>query len=144
MSVTQKVTGSNAFSAVANTRLGDGIRATPASQSFSPILETSLAANVGAQDEGLRNDDWGTGSGRGRSKSFIPLGDEPVRLGRVKTSNEFSQALFEMQSREGQRGGITIPNASRSGTSIYEENMRVIAARFSGEKLTGGTFSRYY
>ncbi|MCF8480052.1 MAG: hypothetical protein K9H25_06445 [Rhodospirillum sp.] len=145
MSVTTKVTGStNAFSAVANTRFGDGIRATSASESFSPILESSAASNVGPQDESLRNDEWGTGTGQDRGRSVVPPSQDPVRLGGVKASNDFSQALFQAQSREASRGPVAVPNASRTGTTIYESNMRVIAARFSGEKLTGGTINRYY
>ncbi|WP_413203848.1 hypothetical protein [Rhodospirillum sp. A1_3_36] len=145
MSVTPKVTGTTtSFSAVTNTRYGDGLRATSASESFSPILETGASAHVGPQDEGLRNDEWGTGDGQGRGRPIVPLGEEPIRIGRIKTSNAFSQVLFAEQSHAAMRGMGTVPKASERGTSIYEANMRVIAARFTGEKLVGGTLNRYY
>jgi hypothetical protein len=145
MSVTPKVTGTTtSFASVASTRHGDGLRATSASESFSPILETNASAHVGPQEEGLRSDDWGTGTGQERGRPVVPLGEEPIRIGRIKTSNEFSQALFAERSHDETFGVGTVPNASEKGTSIYESNMRVIAARFTGEKLIGGSVNRYY
>ncbi|MBK1664337.1 hypothetical protein CKO38_08880 [Rhodospirillum rubrum] len=147
MSVTNKVTGaSSAFSAAANTRLGEGIRAATASQSFAPILEIAASAQSGPEESSLRNNDWGGTGAEGDVGKDTPsaLPNLPVRMGSVLASNSFSQILFDFRVREPSRSALPIRTASREGTDVYQSNIRVLAARFSGEKMTGTVVNRFY
>lgn len=151
MSVTTKVTGSPTVAAsTANARMGDGIRAAGSPQSFTPIAPIQSPAGAGSEEHGLRNqDDYGGGQGFGQSPYQGGGGlEDGVRFGSVRTSNAFSQAMFEMQSAldDGAPAPSRLPevDGNRFATGIYETNMRVVAARFAGEKLTGNTVNRYY
>ncbi|CCG09627.1 hypothetical protein [Pararhodospirillum photometricum] len=157
MAVTPKVTSSTTtYASAANTRLGDGIRATASPQAFSPITETPVSAEVSLKDQGLRNDEWG-------SKNFLPNREEtashdngayyssrqgypPVRLGAILASNDVSRIVFSVQLRPTTApaarylsGGIY---ASRDAAGIYDSNTRVVHARFSGRKDPGGVVDR--
>ncbi len=152
MSVTTtKVTGTPTVAASSATaRMGDGIRASGSPQAFAPIVSIQSSAGAGSEEHGLRNqDDYG--GGQGFDQHQAPYGsdtEDGVRFGTVRTSNTFTRAMFEMRSgfevTTPSQARLPEVDGSRFATDIYETNVRVVAARFAGEKLIGNTVNRYY
>ncbi|GEO82786.1 hypothetical protein [Pararhodospirillum oryzae] len=153
MAVTPKVTSSTSpFSSAANTRLGDGIRATASPQVFTPITESPVSSEVALKDQGLRQDDWSGMSasrdGAASQEDSSPQKPEgvPVRLGKILASNDVSRVMFFLQSRPGGEPWrpVSAPLfGPREGSALYESNTRVVMARFTGRKDPGGQVDRY-
>lgn len=140
------VTGS--FAPTANTRLGDGLRATSSSQPFAPITEVPDTAEVGLENQGLRNDDWGFEANQRRRRkdsSGTPASDIPVRFGTVVTNNAVPRTLFEVKMRDPgpPTHWVNRPQASREAASIYQGNAQVLMASATNTPLVGREVSRY-
>lgn len=140
MAVTPKVANvATTFAPTANTRLGEGTRATAPSPAFAAISEPTASAEVGLENQGLRDDDWGLR--RNRTRGRRPVSDstgqsggrsafQPIRFGAVLADNTTSQVVFSVQLDSGPvapfRQAESWEQRNREAADIYDRNSQVV------------------
>lgn len=138
------------FAATANTRLGDGIRASSSTSAFMPVPATEAMPEILLQDQGLRNDDWARRDEKAlKAKDESPSGGGRVYFRTVFMSNADARTLFNARFDYEEDGVQTPANENVRGarwferaTGTYEANNRLLAAAYRGLSTLGSSLNR--
>ncbi|MBE1237602.1 hypothetical protein IHV25_08065 [Phaeovibrio sulfidiphilus] len=134
------VPASTGFANTANTRFGDGVRASSASVEFTPVTAAEGSRDISLRDQGLRNDNWGAW----KQNQSAPVSPEiPARDGRVYVDTVFlcnadARTLFNAHLAQAEASAPpandVFPRNLRfqRASDTYEKNARTLQAAFVG------------
>lgn len=150
---TQRVSApSSGFAVTANTRLGDGVRASSATSAFMPVPPTEAMPEILLQDQGLRNDNWARReTPPAKTPEPPPSANGRVFFRTVFMSNADAQVLFKARF-ETDEDGVQDPASETDegslfmerATGTYETNTRLLAAAYRGQPLRGSDVDRVF